>query len=146
MRRFGTMMVMAALALAVAVPVAAAVQQSEVAASLATATKTYRGKGYAPAGWEKFGKLGNATEVRLDVPLKAGHSYQVVGACDKKCTDLDFQLFDAAGKEVDFDAQDDDFPIVAVHAAVAATYTVRVVMSACGQASCTFGVKAFVKS
>jgi len=144
MRRFGAAIVLAALA--VAVPVAAAVQQGEVERILATATKAYRDKGYAPAGWEKFGKLTNATDIRVEIPLKAGRSYQIVAACDKKCTDVDLQLFDPAGQEVDFDAQDDDFPIVAVHAATAQVYTIRVVMSACAPGGCAFGVKAFVKN
>ena len=144
MRRIGTCL--ALMGLALAVPVAAAVQTAGVEATLATATKAYGEKGYAPAGWEKFGKLANAADQRVTIALKAGRSYQIVAACDKKCTDLDLQIFDAAGKEVDFDAQDDDFPIVAVHAASAQTYTLRVVMSACGQSTCEFGAKAFVKN
>ena len=135
----------ALLALIVAWPVAAAVQSGDVEAILATATKTYGEKGYAPAGWEKFGALANAADQRVAITLKPGRSYQIVAACDTKCTDLDLQIFDAAGKEVDFDAQDDDFPIVAVHAATAQTYSLRVVMSACGKSPCAFGAKAFVK-
>jgi len=126
--------------------VAAAVQASEVESMLGVATRAYAQKGYAPAGWEKFGTLANATDLRVTIALKPGKSYQIVAACDKKCSDLDLQLFDAAGKEVDFDAQDDDFPIVAANAGIVQPYTLRIVMSACSQASCAFGAKAFVKN
>ena len=133
-------------ALGLAVPVAAAVDAGEVAATLATATTTYRDKGYSPAGWEKFGTLANATDIRLPLPLKAGKSYQIVAACEKKCTDLDLQLFDAEGKEVDWDAQDDDFPIVVANSKTAQVYSLRIVMSACKEGPCAFGAKAFVKN
>jgi hypothetical protein len=136
----------ALVTLGLTLPAAAAGDSSEVNETLATATSTYRDKGYSPAGWEKFGALANATDVRLPLPLKAGKSYQIVAACEKKCTDLDLQLFDAEGKEVDWDAQDDDFPIVVANSKTAQVYTLRVVMSACKAGPCAYGAKAFVKN
>lgn len=131
--------------LCVAVPVAAMVQSGEVVSTLETATRTYKEKGYSPAGWQKFGQLPRATDVRETVTLKGGRSYQIVGSCDEQCSDLDFQLFDARGKEIDWDAQDDDFPIVAAYASTTQAYTLRIVMSACKKSPCAYGVKAFVK-
>ena len=132
--------------MAAALGLTALAQTGDVAAGLETATRTYRSKGYSPSGWEQAGRLANATEVRLPVSLKAGHSYQIIALCEKKCTDLDLQLFDAKGKEVDWDAQDDSYPIVAAYAHATEDYSLRVVMSACGQSQCAFGVKAFVKN
>ncbi|MCW3848345.1 hypothetical protein OF829_13955 [Sphingomonas sp. LB-2] len=132
--------------LAAALGLTAVAQAGEVASALEVATKTYRSKGYSPAGWEQMGRLANAADTRLVLPLKGGHSYQIVAVCERKCTDLDLQLFDAAGKEVDWDAQDDNFPIVATYAQATQDYTLRVAMSACGQTQCAFGVKAFVKN
>ena len=149
MGRIGTALGIAALG--GALPVAAAVQsvpaQSvDVDLALNQATRTYRDKGYSPAGWQKNGSLANATDVRETISLKGGKSYHIVAACDKKCTDLDLQLFDAAGKEVDWDAQDDNFPIVTTYAQTTQVYTVRVVMSACGKGACVYGAKAFIKN
>ena len=144
MGRIGTASAIAALV--AAIPVAASVQSADVDRLLNQATKTYRDKGYSPLGWQKGGTLANTSDVRETIPLKGGRSYSIIALCDDNCSDLDLQLFDAAGKEVDWDAQDDDFPIVAIGARTTQVYTVRVVMSACRRGSCAFGAKAFVKN
>ena len=143
MGKAGTAIMIAALG--AAVPVAAAVQATGIDATLERTTKLYRDKGYSPAGWQKAGQLANATDLREPIALKGGRSYQIIAVCERKCTDLDLQLFDAAGKEVDWDATEDAVPVVATYAQTSQTYTLRIVMSACGQGPCSFGAMAFIK-
>ena len=143
MSRTGNAIMVAALG--IALPVAAAVQSVDVDTALTRATKTYRDKGYSPAGWERAGTLANASDRRETIPLKGGRSYQIMAVCERKCTDLDLQLFDATGKEIDWDATDDAIPVVAAYVQTSQVYTVRVVMSGCGQGPCAFGAKAFIK-
>ena len=76
------------------------------------------------------------------VRLEAGRRYRILARCDNDCSDLDLKLFNSAGVEVDADTNDDDEPMVIVQPPVAATYTVRVIMSDCSALSClySFGV------
>lgn len=123
-------------------PIAAANAQDTIGQLFDKADEIYTGKGYAGTGWERRGTLEQGKELRIPVTLNGGASYQLIGVCDTSCKNMDIQLLDASGKEVDKDVEDDDFPIVGVEAS--GTYTARVVMIAC-EGSCGFGVKAFAK-
>lgn len=128
--------------IAAAAPVAASSAQDVIGQLFDKANEIYTGKGYAGTGWERRGTLEQGKEQRIQVTLNGAGSYQLIGVCDTDCKNLDIQLLDANGKEVDKDVQDDDFPIVGVDAS--GVYTARVVMVTC-EGSCAFGVKAFAK-
>ncbi|MDF7776770.1 hypothetical protein P1X14_16045 [Sphingomonas sp. AOB5] len=134
----------AAAAAAVLVPVTAvtAAPQSDIVQMLFDkATEIYGGKGFSPTGWETRGELKQGGEVTVQVALKGGSEFSIVGVCDTDCTNLDIYLTDASGKLVDSDVEDDDFPIVA--ASAPGTYTARIVMVGCSAAPCAYGAKAF---
>jgi hypothetical protein len=127
---------------AMAAPTAASSAQDTIGQLFDKADEIYTEKGYAGTGWERRGELAQGKEQLIQVTLNGGTSYQLIGVCDTDCKNLDIQLLDANGKEVDKDIEDDDFPIVGVLAS--GTYTARVTMTAC-EGSCAFGVKAFAK-
>ncbi len=127
---------------AIAAPSVAASAQDTIGQLFDKADEIYTEKGYAGTGWERRGELGQGKEQRIQITLGGGTSYQLIGVCDTNCKNLDIELLDANGKEVDKDVEDDDFPIVGVEGS--GTYTARVTMTAC-EGSCAFGVKAFAK-
>ncbi len=136
----------AALALVAATLPASAGQPQDddtITTLFAKALEAYREQGYKPTGWEQKGKLAAKGEQLFKVTLTGGSSFQLVGVCDNDCDDLDIQLLDSAGKEVDKDDKKDDFPIVGTTSA--GTYQARVTMVACKTDRCAFGVKAFVQ-
>lgn len=125
-------------------PCVAAAQEDMIATLFAKSEETYGEHGFKPTGWTKQGTLAKGDEVRLAVTFSgSGSNFQLVGMCDEGCEDLDIQLLDASGKEVDKDDSKDDFPIVGTTSA--GTYTARVKMVSCAASSCAYGVKAFVK-
>jgi opacity protein-like surface antigen len=130
----------AAIGLTIAAPVAAA--QSDLIQQLFDkATEIYGSKGFNPTGWETRGELGNGASKTVQVSFSGGSQFSIVGVCDGDCKDLNIYLTDSAGKLVDSDVEDDDFPIVA--ASAPGTYTARIEMKSCTAGPCGFGAKAF---
>jgi hypothetical protein len=128
--------------IAIMVPVAASGAQDTLGQLFDKADEIYTQKGYTATGWERRGTLAQGKEQLIQVALSGGASYQLIGVCDTDCKNLDIQLLDANGKEVDKDVEDDDFPIVGADAS--GTYTARVTMTTC-EGTCAFGVKSFSK-
>jgi hypothetical protein len=126
-----------------AAPLAAAAQDGLLGRLLDKAGEVYAEKGYTPTGWFYQGSLRQSEEQRLTLTLEKGSQFQVVGACDTDCSDLDIELLDSDGARVDKDELEDDFPIVSV--AKPGKYTARVVMTKCAKSPCGFALKAFSK-
>ena len=133
-----------ALLAAGAAPLAAMASDDDfITMLLGKADEPYAKEGYKPTGWSQRGALPKGQEARFTVALSGATDFQLVGVCDSDCDDLDIQLLDSTGKEVDEDDKKDDFPIVGAPAA--GTYTARVTMAACSSSACAFGLKAYVK-
>ena len=77
------------------------------------------------------------------IRLTGGVTYAIVGECDEDCSDLDFELFDAAGNPVDDDLAVDDTPVVQVTPRRTGTFTLRVKMASCSTSPCFYGVGIF---
>jgi hypothetical protein len=86
------------------------------------------------------GELHNRTYTTLSVTLRAGVTYALVGVCDNDCSDLDFRLFDSEGREVVYDTDADDTPLVTVTPSRTQAYQLRVIMASCSAEPCSFGV------
>ncbi len=130
--------------LAMMVPVGGAMAQDDlVGRLLAKADELSRNDGYRPTGWTRSGDLKQGERAELAVKLTGGKSYKLVGACDGDCKDMDIQIVDLNGQEVDRDELDDDFPIV--HVPQSGNYTVRVIMASCSASPCAYGVRAYAK-
>jgi len=102
-------------------------------------------KGFAMTHEIKTGSLRDDANEYFSLELDAGRSYAVVGVCDEDCTDIDLQLFNPEGTQVDSDMQTDDVPIVDAQPAVTARYRVKVSMAACTTSPCFYGVAVFAK-
>ena len=130
--------------LAMIVPVGSAMAQDGLVEQLlAKADELFRNEGYRSTGWTRTGELKQGERTELAVKLTGGKAYQLVGACDGDCKDMDIQIVDLNGREVDRDEQEDDFPIV--HVPQSGNYTVRVIMASCSASPCAYGVRAYAK-
>lgn len=76
----------------------------------------------------------------LSVMLRGGVTYALVGACDDDCYELNFRLFDAAGREVARDTRPHDNPVVKVMPCRTQVYQLRVVTSSRTPGHCSFGI------
>ena len=77
--------------------------------------------------------------------LEPTSTYVVLGVCDNDCKDLDLQLLNAGGKEIDRDVEADDAPVVAVAPTRRERFTVKAMMAACSANPCRYGLGVFAK-
>jgi hypothetical protein len=103
------------------------------------------GNGYRVGSFLQQGSLGQAAKAEFRLPLGAGIANQLIGVCDQTCSNLDLQLFDAAGTEVAADTADDDTPVVNLTPPRDGTYRLVVTMAGCQSDPCGFLVQQVVK-
>jgi hypothetical protein len=137
----------AALALIAAGPAAAFDDQwaQAVKRYMDAAAKPFFDRGYHYGGFSYAGSLRDKGSERLTIRLGAGLTSQIMGGCDKDCSDLDLILYDSAGNQVDSDVQADDYPIVAVKPSSVAVYTLEVRMAKCTAEPCRYALQQYVK-
>ncbi|HEX8395481.1 MAG TPA: hypothetical protein VF665_24230 [Longimicrobium sp.] len=113
---------------------------------LAAASELAGQRGYTPSSTRPTtGRLNNGTQQDVNVTLNQGREYLVIGMCDRGCSDVDLQLFDASGTKVSEDVMDDDVPILEFRAASSGSYRMRVVMARCTTEPCAYGVSVYSK-
>ena len=143
-----TALALAAVAAAFIATTAAAPQDewvAQVRRLLQQAGKTFEDRGYSMTHRIYTGSLNNGRNEMVSLDLDIGTQYQIMGACDTDCSDLDFVLYDAAGNQIDNDVATDDVPIVSVTPRRTGTYRVKVVMATCTAEPCRYGVAVFGK-
>ncbi len=93
-------------------------------------------------GVTKVGLLKNGESTTLEVTLNLDRSYRLVGVCDQQCADMDMKLYNSGGALVDEDTSTDDIPLVDVSPRVSGSYTMKVTMADCSNATygCYYGV------
>jgi hypothetical protein len=89
------------------------------------------------------GELDDEKNEEVTVKLRQGVSYALVGVCDNDCDDLDLVLYNASGREIGADRQDDDYPVVEIRPDRDATFTARAVMANCKANPCAYGLGLF---
>ena len=145
-----TAFALAALAGAFVVTTAAAPKPqdewvAQVRRLLQQAGKTFEDRGYSMTHRIYTGSLNQGSNSMVSLDLDIGTQYQIMGACDTDCSDLDFVLYDAAGNQIASDVEMDDVPIVSVTPRRSGTYRVKVIMATCTAEPCRFGVAVFGK-
>lgn len=95
---------------------------------------------------QMVGMLPSGGTVVLEVNLRAGVRYTVVGVCDADCVDLDLRAHSPGGETVlGEDVNTDDVPVVTFVAPADGPHPVTVVMSDCGAELCYFGVRVLAR-
>ncbi|BAB72718.1 MULTISPECIES: hypothetical protein [Nostocaceae] len=79
----------------------------------------------------------------INVNLRAGISYGIVGVCDSDCQDLDISLYDHRGNLIASDLQDDDIPMISFNPSRSGRYQIQVDMANCNANTCYYGVGVF---
>jgi hypothetical protein len=145
MRMTWTVLASAALLLPSAAQAQDSKWEQQVNDQLKRAGSFLSDKGFEMTHVLKAGSLRDDASEYLTLELDAGKSYAVVGVCDEDCTDMDLQLFNPEGQQVDSDMQTDDVPIVDAQPTQSARYRVKVLMAACSTSPCFYGVGVFGK-
>ncbi|HEY0035769.1 MAG TPA: hypothetical protein VGB66_03725 [Longimicrobium sp.] len=145
--------ILIALAALAALPAATRAQSTrdDISQLLTQAAGEARQKGYAsearvfdPRG--VIGMLPRTGSVVLEVNLRAGVRYTVIGVCDADCADLDLRAHAVDGQRVlDEDVSTDDVPLLTFTAAETGPHPLAVIMTECRTALCYFGVKVLAR-
>jgi len=116
---------------------------AQVRAYLENGMAAHRGVGYV----RDQGNPDIVTPLRLDHPfiwpvyLTRGATYRAYGACDDACSDLDMEIYDAAGNLADRDTAANDTPYVQIAPAQTGRAYVRVWLYACSHEPCTVALR-----
>ena len=144
-----TALALAAVAGAFIATTAAARPQDEWVAQvrrlLQTAGRTFESRGYSMTHRIYTGSLNEGANEMVSLDLEIGTQYQIMGACDTDCSDLDFTLYDGRGNQIDQDIELDDVPIVSVTPGRSGTFRVKVTMAKCSAEPCRYGIGVFGK-
>jgi hypothetical protein len=127
-------------------PVAAQAQDAwlrQVRTQLVTAGQVFEAGGYELTHRIYTGSLNDGRSEMVELDLAVGMEYQIMGACDADCSDLDLTLYDGNGNEIDSDLLDDDVPVVSVVVSRSGRFRLRVSMAECSQEPCRYGIGAF---
>ena len=137
-----------ALAVALLSPTAGAQQggwRDVLEQRLKSAAQSMTDRGYELTRVLQIDSLSDQDNAFFTVTLHAGTAYAMVGVCDSDCRDLDLALYDAAGTEVDADAERDDVPIVRVTPSETMRYRIKVIMANCQRNPCRYEIGAYGK-
>jgi len=119
--------------------------QASVRAQLERAGRTTTERGFTMSHEIFMGSLDDDGSESLNIPLDGGTQYVLVGKCDEDCTDLDLTIYDADGKKIDEDVEDDDTPVLQLTPRSNARYRVKVAMPTCSANPCRYGVGVWAK-
>lgn len=105
--------------------------------------QVFSGRGYELTHQIYTGSLDEGETETVTLSLDVGVEYQIMGACDNDCSDVDLTLYDGAGNQVDQDLQLDDYPIVSVTPRRGGNFRVVVSMADCSAEPCRYGIGVF---
>ena len=115
----------------------------QVRSYLESGMAVHRGIGYS----RDPGNPDVVVPLRLDRPfiwpvyLTRGVTYRAYGACDDHCSDLDMEIYDAAGNLADRDMATNDTPYVQITPTQTGRAYVRAWLYACSSEPCTVGLR-----
>ncbi|HEV8263777.1 MAG TPA: hypothetical protein VGQ06_02425 [Gemmatimonadales bacterium] len=98
-------------------------------------------RGFAPVGDLRVGVLGEHERDSLAVEVESGLQYVVLGICDEDCGDIDFHLFDPAGKEIASEVKTGSRAVTWTTPATTGTHRLEVAMGRCSTPPCYYAVQ-----
>lgn len=88
-----------------------------------------------------YGSLNDDAKASHDMNVVGDREYVLFGACDNDCSDLDLLIYDGAGDLVRRDVATDDRPVLIFTPKKSGKYRIEVVMAACTDAPCRYGLQ-----
>lgn len=120
--------------------------EAVVRSELEDAGATLVSQGYAQFGVDVIEPIVSESDgYRYVVQLDAGRAYLFQGACDQDCSDVDMEIVDPRGQQVDEDLAPDDRPVVRVRPQRSGEHVVRIWLAECSNEPCYVGVRGFAR-
>ncbi len=119
--------------------------QQIIIAQLQQATGSLAQQGFQMVGQPFSGGLQPGEAWDVPAQMSVGYEYQIVGVCDRDCSDLDLRLFDGNGNVIVEDTATSSQPNVGVIPTSSGTFNVQVHMYACTVAPCYYAVALYAR-
>ena len=119
--------------------------QQIIVAQLQEAQATLAQQGFQQVGQPFSGGLQPGQTWDLPTPMNVGYEYQIVGVCDRDCSDLDLRVFDGNGGLIIEDTSTSSQPNVGVMPTTSGTFNIQVNMYACTVAPCYYAVALYAR-
>ncbi|OQW63509.1 MAG: hypothetical protein A4S17_07130 [Proteobacteria bacterium HN_bin10] len=119
--------------------------QQIIVAQLQQAQGALAQQGYQQVGQPFSGGLQPGQTWDVPTQMQVGYEYQIVGVCDRDCSDLDLRLFDGNGGLIIEDTATSSRPNVGVIPTTSGMFTVQVHMYACTVAPCYYAVALYAR-
>lgn len=119
--------------------------QQIIVAQLQQASANLAAQGYQQVGQPFSGGLQPNEAWNIPAQMQVGYEYQIVGVCDRDCTDLDMRLYDGNGGLIVEDTTTTSQPNVGVIPVTSGAFTIQVHMYACSVAPCYYAVALYAR-
>ena len=119
--------------------------QQIIVAQLQQAQASLAQQGFQQVGQPFSGGLQPGQSWDLPTQMNVGYEYQIVGVCDRDCSDLDLRLFDGNGGLIIEDTSTSSQPNVGVIPSTSGTFNIQVHMYACTVAPCYYAVALYAR-
>jgi hypothetical protein len=100
-------------------------------------------QGYRTEGELLHGAVGRGSNDVNAVTLQGGVEYAILAVCDENCDDIDLRIEDGADSTLAEDVNTDDTPILEFTAPATGSFSLDMIMFACGSNSCSWGGQVF---
>jgi hypothetical protein len=119
--------------------------QQIIVAQLQQASANLAAQGYQQVGQPFSGGLQPNEAWNIPAQMQVGYEYQIVGVCDRDCSDLDMRLFDGNGGLIIEDTSTTSQPNVGVIPTTSGAFTIQIHMYACSVAPCYYAVALYAR-
>jgi hypothetical protein len=119
--------------------------QQIIVAQLQQASANLAAQGYQQVGQPLSGGLQPSEAWNIPVQMQVGYEYQIVGVCDRDCSDLDMRLYDGNGGLIIEDTSTSSQPNVGVLPTASGAFTIQIHMYACSVAPCYYAVALYAR-
>ncbi|MCX7356889.1 MAG: toll/interleukin-1 receptor domain-containing protein [Alphaproteobacteria bacterium] len=119
--------------------------QQIIVAQLQQAQASLAQQGFQQVGQPFSGGLQPGQTWDLPTQMNVGYEYQIVGVCDRDCSDLDIRLFDGNGGLIIEDTSTSSQPNVGVIPSTSGTFNIQVNMYACTVAPCYYAIALYAR-
>ena len=82
---------------------------------------------------------------RIQVTLRAGQQYEVIGVCDMRCGGLNLRVYDGADRLLAQGAPLGAMRVVHVRPVITNPHTIEVTLDSCGEAECFYAFNVYAR-
>ena len=116
-----------------------------LAHDLAQAETALGEQGFSRIAGPFAGGLPARLDRRVQLTLRAGQQYEIIGVCDTRCGNLDLALYDANDVLISQDVLTNNVPVLDMRPAITGLYTVDVTMEQCRGDPCYYAFNVYAR-